>query len=94
MDTKLEKEEKIAFIHIGKCGGTSLVNQISKYNIYQYHIKNKNDIFKYPLIYTINKQNEITFRYTNDNTKGHFNRSKFIFSNGAGFYCDVNEIMD
>ena len=46
MDTKLEKEEKIAFIHIGKCGGTSLVNQISKYNIYQYHIKNKNDICK------------------------------------------------
>ena len=52
--------------------------------------KNKNDIFKYPLIYSINKQNQITFRYTNDNTKEHFNRSKFIFSNGAGFYCDTN----
>lgn len=52
--------------------------------------KNKDDKFKYPLIYTINKQNEITFRYTNDNTKGHFLKSKFIFSNGAGFYCDYN----
>ena len=26
----------------------------------------------------------------NDNTKGHFGKSKFIFSNGAGFYCDTN----
>lgn len=52
--------------------------------------KEKNNIFKYPLIYTINKKNEITFRYTNDNTKDHFGKSKFIFSNGAGFYCDKN----
>ena len=50
--------------------------------------KNKNDTFKYSLVYTINKQNIITFRYTNDNTRGHFGKSKFIFSNGAGFYCD------
>ena len=49
---------------------------------------NKTDAFKYPLVYTINKQNEITFRYTNDNSKGHFGTAKFIFSNGAGFHCD------
>ena len=45
--------------------------------------------FKYPLVYTINKHNIITSRYTNDNTKGIFGKSKFIFSNGAGFYCDI-----
>jgi hypothetical protein len=50
--------------------------------------KNKTNEYKYPLIYTINKKNEITYRYTNDNSKGHFGKSKFIFSNGAGFLCD------
>ena len=78
-----------------------LVNNKDKLDVWRYRStygtenkklvsKNKNDIFKYPLIYSINKQNQITFRYTNDNTKGHFTRSKFIFSNGAGFYCDTN----
>jgi len=50
--------------------------------------KIKDNEYKYPLVYTINKSNQMTLRYTNDNTKGHFGYSKFIFSNGAGFYCD------
>ncbi len=50
--------------------------------------KVENDDYKYPLIYTINKANDISYRYTNNNTLGHFNKSKFIFSNGAGFICD------
>ena len=49
----------------------------------------KDNDFKYPLVYTINKDYQITFRYTNNNTKGIFGKSKFIFSNGAGFYCDI-----
>jgi hypothetical protein len=52
--------------------------------------KIKDDDFKFPLVYTINKKNEITFRYTNDNTKGQFGKTKFIFSNGAGFHSDFN----
>jgi len=50
--------------------------------------KEKDNKYKYPLVYTINKNNELSLRYTNDKTKGHFGKSKFIFSNGAGFYCD------
>jgi hypothetical protein len=46
--------------------------------------------YVHPLVYTINKNNEPTLFYTNDNTRGHFGRSKFIFSNGAGFYCDMD----
>ena len=76
-----------------------LITNDNKLDIWRYRstygTENKNlvskiklDDFKYPLVYTINKQNKITFRYTNDNTKGHFGLSKFIFSNGAGFYCD------
>ena len=52
--------------------------------------KIKDDIYKYPVIYSINKNNELSLRYSNINTNGHFNKCKFIFSNGAGFYCDFN----
>jgi hypothetical protein len=52
--------------------------------------KIKNEVYKYPLIYTINKNNIASLRYTNNNTLGHFSKSKFIFSNGAGFICDYN----
>jgi hypothetical protein len=52
--------------------------------------KIKNDEFKYPVVYTINKSNVLSLRYSNTNKNGMFNKSKFIFSNGAGFYCDKN----
>tara|TARA_R110000796_G_scaffold145303_1_gene261948 strand:+ start:584 stop:1855 length:1272 start_codon:yes stop_codon:yes gene_type:complete len=52
--------------------------------------KIKNDEFKYPVVYTINKSNVLSLRYSNTNKKDMFNKSKFIFSNGAGFYCDKN----
>ena len=50
--------------------------------------KNKNNEFKYPVVYSINKNNNLSLRYSNINNKGHFGKSKFIFSNGAGFFCD------
>lgn len=52
--------------------------------------KIKNREFKYPVVYTINKLNKLSLRYSNTNEKGMFGKSKFIFSNGAGFYCDKN----
>jgi len=50
--------------------------------------KIKNDEFKYPIIYSINIKNKLSLVYSNTDKKGHFGLSKFIFSNGAGFYCD------
>ena len=52
--------------------------------------KINNNEFKYPVVYTINKSNVLSLRYSNTNKNGMFNKSKFIFSNGAGFYCDKN----
>jgi hypothetical protein len=46
------------------------------------------EIFQYPVVYSINKNNDLSLKYSNKNTNGHFGLSKFIFSNGAGFYCD------
>ena len=50
--------------------------------------KIKNKEFIYPVVYSINKNNELSLYYSNTNQNGHFNKSKFIFSNGAGFYKD------
>ena len=49
-----------------------------------------NNDFKYPVVYSINKENKLSLCYSNTNENGHFGKSKFIFSNGAGFYCDIN----
>ena len=78
-----------------------LINDINKLDVWRYRSlygtenkklvsKIKDDKFIYPLVYTINKKNVLSLRYTNNNTKGQFNMSKFIFSNGAGFYCDYD----
>lgn len=52
--------------------------------------KIKNEEYKYPVVYSINKENVLSLCYSNTNKNGHFKKSKFIFSNGAGFYCDYN----
>ena len=60
----------------------------SKYGTEYNHVsKTENDIYKYPCIYTINKNNVKTLRWSSINT-GHFDVTKFIFSNGEGFYKD------
>jgi hypothetical protein len=43
-----------------------------------------------PCVYSINKQNILSLKWSETTNKGHFGLSKFIFSNGAGFYCDNN----
>jgi hypothetical protein len=50
--------------------------------------KNKSTEYKYPCIYSINKKNELSLLYSKINTNGHFTKTKFIFSNGCGFYKD------
>ena len=51
----------------------------------------KNDEYKYPCIYSINKNNTPSFKYSNINDKGHFGISKVIWGGGAtGFILDEN----
>ena len=49
----------------------------------------KNEIFKYPVVYSINAKNKLSLKYSNTNKNGHFGESKFIFSNGNGIYIDL-----
>jgi len=51
--------------------------------------KNKNDEYKYPVVYSVNKQNQLTLHYSSKNDNGHFNIPKVIFGSGAtGFIID------
>ena len=50
----------------------------------------KNEEFKYECVYTINKKNILSLKYSKINTNGHFNITKLIFSNGSGLYLDIN----
>jgi hypothetical protein len=44
----------------------------------------------HPVIYSINKDNVPSFKWSNTKDKGHYGVSKFVFTNGAGFLCDEN----
>lgn len=46
--------------------------------------------YKYPCVYSINRKNVISKKWSNRNDKGHFGITKFIFSNGHGYYKDIN----
>ena len=51
---------------------------------------NESEIFKYPCIYSINRLNELSFKWSNTTDKGMFNVPKVIFGSGAtGFIVDV-----
>jgi hypothetical protein len=70
-----------------------LIHSESNYEVrkkWMSHIKT--DEYIYPCIYSINKQNIISYKWSSKNDKGHFGISKFIFTNGSGFYCDINGI--
>jgi len=51
--------------------------------------RTRTDTHRYPLVNSIGR-NGPDFRYSNRNDLGHFGRSKFIFSNGAGTLMDPN----
>ena len=48
----------------------------------------KTSIYKYPVINSINKFNKLSLKYSSTNKNGIFGKSKFVFSNGSGYYCD------
>jgi hypothetical protein len=51
--------------------------------------KIKDTDFKYPCVYSVNRQNELKFIWSMYNDKGHFNIPKVVFGSGAtGFYID------
>jgi hypothetical protein len=51
--------------------------------------KIKDDEYKYPVVYSVNRKHQAKFIWSNINTKGHYKKSKVIFGSGAtGFIID------
>jgi superfamily II DNA or RNA helicase len=70
----------------------TIINSESAYECRKKWIsKTKTEEFKYPVIYSINRQNIPTLRYSSRNDNGHFGIAKVIFASGAtGFIADSN----
>ena len=70
----------------------NIIHSESKYEPRQKWMNSiKTDIFKYPCIYSIKKNNTPSFKYSSLNDKGHFGISKVIWASGAtGFIIDKN----
>ena len=78
-----------------------LVNGVEKINILHsessYEVRKKwmshtnNEEYKYPCVYSINRKNDVKFKWSSLNSKGMFGKSKVIFGSGAtGFIIDEN----
>ena len=67
------------------------LNNQSSYELRKKWMSNvKSDVYKYPCIYSINSKNIASLKWSSQNDKGHFNVTKFIFSNGSGYIHDLD----
>jgi hypothetical protein len=82
-----EIREKIANAPEGRC---EIIQSMSAYEPRKKWIsKIKTKEFNYPIVYSIKRNGEITFRWSSIDTKGHFGIPKVIYGGGAtGFISD------
>jgi hypothetical protein len=68
----------------------NILHSESKYEVRRPHMgHNETEIFKYPCIYSVNRSNELSFKWSNTKDKGMFDIPKVIFGSGAtGFIID------
>tara|TARA_B110000037_G_C17114432_1_gene503183 strand:- start:2645 stop:3388 length:744 start_codon:yes stop_codon:yes gene_type:complete len=71
-----------------------IISDRSNYGADKKHVSNKNvgedDIFKYPVIYSIYKDKSLQIRYSTHTNNGHFGLPKVIFTPNLG----LNNIVD
>jgi hypothetical protein len=72
------------------------VNILHSYSSYEtrksWISKNKDDIFKYPVVYTVPKGDTLNLMYSSINDRGHFGYTKLIWSNGR--IISVGSVID
>lgn len=69
---------------------TILANS-SYHHTRDYISDHKDDVYKYPCVYTVKSNNTPTLKWSSVNNRGHFGIPKVIFGNGAsGVLCDKN----
>ena len=65
----------------------------SSYHTQRPHIsKIETEVFKYPVVYYVRKDDTLSLQYSNINDRGHFGIPKVIFSKviGSGTFIDYN----
>ena len=68
----------------------TIIHSESKYEVRRNWMShNKTEEHIYPCIYTIDKEDNPSFKWSKINSNGHFGEPKFIFSNGKGFIQDT-----
>ncbi len=79
----------IANVNDEKC---KIINERTSYGADKSWVENeKNETFQYPCVYSVNRQNQLTLKWSSTNENGHFGIPKVIFGSGAtGFYVDKN----
>tara|TARA_R110000868_G_scaffold396833_1_gene669153 strand:+ start:2353 stop:3567 length:1215 start_codon:yes stop_codon:yes gene_type:complete len=79
-----DDEEKVELIH----------DESSYAHRKKYMSKNESDEFIYPCVYTVNSEDQPRIWYSKINNKGHFGKSKVVWSNGrissVGTFIDDN----
>ena len=83
----LTKKEKVNVLYERSMYGTDKNNMMLQN---KENVKIKNDIFKYPIIYSITQKDGCNILYSKEK-KGHFGIPKVIWSNGAGTYPIIDE---
>lgn len=74
-----------------KCNKVDILYSRSAYGTDKKNIsKNKCDMFKNPVVYTITQRDGVNLMYSNTIDNGHFNVPKVIWSNGLGTYPIVD----
>ncbi len=70
----------------------NILHSESKYEVRRPHMSHiKSDIYKYPCVYSVNRSNDLSFKWSNTMEKGMFNIPKVIFGSGAtGIIVDKN----
>ena len=70
----------------------NILHSESKYEVRRPHMSHhKTEIYKYPCVYSVNRSNELSFKWSNTIEKGMFNIPKVVFGSGAtGFIIDKN----
>jgi hypothetical protein len=83
----LTKKEKVEIIHDWSMYETRKAYMVDENKV---NVKEKNDIFKYPIINTVTQKEGCNILYSKEK-KGHFGIPKVIWSNGAGTYPIIDD---
>jgi hypothetical protein len=71
------------YISLDENDRVEFINDSSYHTQRNWVSKSNNNDFIYPCVYSISESKGVQFRWSSDNSKGHFGKSKIIWTNGS-----------